>query len=190
MKNFAESCLDNHRDFRVLLQAMSRPGEIFQLEEGSPGRERTLLRLLDSLLDPQVGFALFEPEPQLEEKLRQQCGVRPAPIEEADFLIAPRGSSDGQLQRAKRGRLEFPDEGATLIFAIEDLCEAGDDSSPCLSGPGIKESIRPRIVGLDRRDLQALAEINQNYPLGIDAICVDRAGKLMCIPRSTRIQGV
>lgn len=189
MQTFNQSCLDNHQCYRVLLQAMSRPGKIFTLADAPIQREQALLRLIDTVLDQQVSFGLFDASPELEGQLQLLTGSRTAPLEGADFLLAPSGSSHGQLRTAKRGRLEFPDEGATVVFAVETLSEGNATTGLPLTGPGIKETIHPQIDGLDQRDLDALKEINSDYPLGIDCIFVDRAGQLLCIPRSTRIGG-
>ncbi len=184
-----QSCLDNHRCFRVLLQAMSRPGEVFNLPDAVADASEALLRLLAALLDQQSGYCLLEANPELEQQLQLRTGARPVSAEAADFLLAPAGSSHGQLRNAKPGRLEYPDEGATILYAVAELGAGCAASGLTLSGPGIKKRNHPRILGLDNRELGWLKEINSAYPLGVDAVFVDRAGRLLCIPRSTRIKG-
>lgn len=184
-----QSCLDNHHTFRLLLQAMSRPGLVFQLPEPSADARQAMLSLLASLLDPQVSYCLLEADPALEQQLQRLTGARAAAAPEADFLLAPGGSSHGQLPSAKRGRMEFPDQGATILFAVERLGQGCATTGLELSGPGIKERIYPEVLGLDGQDLAWLREINSAYPLGVDSIFVDGLGQLLCLPRSTRIRG-
>jgi alpha-D-ribose 1-methylphosphonate 5-triphosphate synthase subunit PhnH len=42
--------------------------------------------------------------------------------------------------------------------------------------------------GIPAPELQALSEVNADYPLGVDAFFVRPSGEVMAIPRSTRIQ--
>jgi alpha-D-ribose 1-methylphosphonate 5-triphosphate synthase subunit PhnH len=187
MRNFQRSCLDNHHCFRVLLQAMSRPGRIFQLPRFTGNAKDALLGVLGAILDPQVSYCLLDFDPDFENRLQIRTGARATKPENADFLLAPSGTSHGKLRRAKGGRLEYPDEGATVLFAVASLSEGTAETGLPLSGPGIKTSHFPRIEGLDVAELEQLKEVNREYPLGIDSIFVDRYGHLLCIPRSTRI---
>lgn len=181
--------LENHQNFRILLKAMSHPGTICSLPAAKDQRQ-ALLQLLDTILDQQAGFALFEEDPEFVAQIRSLTGSRVDSLQRADFLLALSGSSFDQLRSVKRGRLEFPDEGATVVFAVESLSEAQANDGLALSGPGIRQTVYRRIQGLDPRDLAALKEINSEFPLGIDAVFIDRTGQLFCIPRSTRIGGL
>ena len=189
MLNFHQNCLDNHQCFRLLLQAMSRPGKVFQLPKGVSGGKDALFGLLGAILDSQVSYCLLEFDPELENRLQICTGARAERVETADFLLAPNGTSHGKLHRAKRGRLEYPDEGATVLFSVHALSNVAAETALSLTGPGIRECISPQIEGLDTTELEQLKEINREYPLGIDSIFVDRQGRLMCIPRSTCIGG-
>lgn len=190
MLNSSQSCLDNHQGFRTLLQAMSRPGSIHSFPQAAGDRQQALLQLFDTVLDQQASFALLEEDPEFADRVRILTGSQQKAAEQADFLLAPQGSSRGQLKALKRGRLAFPDEGATVVFAVDSISSGDAASGLSLSGPGIKETSHPRIEGLDSEDLSQLQEINSEFPLGIDCIFVDRSGQIMCIPRSTKIGGI
>jgi alpha-D-ribose 1-methylphosphonate 5-triphosphate synthase subunit PhnH len=43
------------------------------------------------------------------------------------------------------------------------------------------------IDGLNSNDLELLFEINSDFPLGVDTLFVDEAGRIVAIPRSTRM---
>lgn len=181
------SCLDNHRCFRLLLQAMSRPGTLFQIPtSGEPGPS-PLLRLLDALIDQQSSCCLIDPDPQWQAQLHQHTGCSFCSADQADFLLALGGDSRGTLHQAKRGRRDFPDRSATIIYQVDKLAAGTPQSGIPLRGPGINGSIYPWIGGLAEAELTQLKSVNLEFPLGIDALFLDRAGQLIGVPRSTRI---
>jgi len=112
-------------------------------------------------------------------------GSGSADVPAADFLIFPQGASRGTLAAARRGTLEYPDSGATVIYLVEKLEETGGETA--LQGPGINGTVRPLISGLAEAELGLLHEANAEFPLGLDALFLDKHGRIMCIPRSTRI---
>lgn len=181
------SCLDNHRCFRRLLQAMSRPGTLFQLPAADTSGRSPLFRLLDAIIDQQCSCCLIDPDPEWQAQLQQQTGCSFAPLDQADFLLALDGTSRGTLQQAKRGRRDFPDQNATIIYRVDQLAEGTAQSGIQLRGPGINGSIYPSIEGLAETELKQLKSVNLEFPLGIDALFLDRTGQLIGLPRSTRI---
>lgn len=188
MSSFSQSCLDNHACFRVLLQAMSRPGTIYQLPAISQGDfESSLIRLLDTVLDQQSSCHLVQSDPALEQKIKDHTGTHFTAAESADFILALSGNSQGKVCTAKRGRLDFPDQGATMVFGVKHLESGSQKNGLRLSGPGVKDVIHPGIEGLDKQELVWLKEANSEFPLGVDSIFLDQSSQLMCIPRSTRI---
>ncbi len=188
MNNFSQSCLDNHECFRVLLKSMSRPGKIFQLPDTTEANfVTTVFRLLDTVLDQQVSCCLLCGNKELENQLKLRTGTHFTDAESADFLLALSGDSYGKSLTAKRGQLEFPNEGATILFGVNQLSNGTKTTGTRLSGPGIKNNIHPKIGGLAAQELIWIKEVNTEYPLGIDCIFIDLTGQLMCIPRSTRI---
>ena len=190
MNPLSNSCLDNHRCFRVLLQAMSRPGQIFKLADSTTDEfETSLLRLLDAVLDQQSTCHLIDDNPELQDKIKELTSTRFSTVEAADFILAQSGSSRGKTVLAKRGRLDFPDEGATILFGVDKLMDGGAAAGCKLTGPGIKNAIYPHIIGLNGDELSQLKAVNGEFPLGVDSIFLDHSGQVMCIPRSTRIGG-
>ncbi len=134
-----QSCLDNHDCFRVLLQAMSRPGTIFPLPETADrGLLPDALRVLDTVVDQQSSCCLLDADPGFAAQLQDLTHTMFKPADEADFLLAFSGHSRGRLLKAKRGRLAFPDQGATILFGVDSLSDGDRDSGVPLSGPGIK----------------------------------------------------
>ena len=55
-----------------------------------------------------------------------------------------------------------------------------------LEGPGIANTENVEIAGSEYW-MDARAEANKEYPLGVDMILIDRQSNIMCLPRTTII---
>jgi alpha-D-ribose 1-methylphosphonate 5-triphosphate synthase subunit PhnH len=178
----------DHATFRVVLQAMSHPGTSCQLpiQVSVTGEYTPLIQLLSCLMDNEVSFTIVGDDGgSLAADLSLRTGSAQVDIDKSDFVIATRGTTSGQLSRIKRGTLEYPDGGATLVYMVDEI--AGEGGEAVLSGPGVNGTVRPLLTGLAISELRGLREINIEYPLGVDAIFLDTNGRIACIPRSTRI---
>jgi len=192
-----EKNLITQKTFRTLLQAMSRPGRVYSL---SQELESGLILFIQTLLDHEVTFNVFgHQREEWEYRIIRATGSRTANIEDADFVIIPSGGSDGAILHAKRGSLEYPDTGATVIYSINSLSQippihpfakggVRGDLRITLKGPGINGEITPFIGGIKKDEFHYLKEINSEYPLGVDSIFIDAENRIMCIPRSTKIE--
>jgi len=180
--------IHQHAVFRVLLQAMSRPGQAFDLPEQTGDDPRRHLRaVVTALCDHESPCHLADDNEDMAFFLIHDTGCPHVPVEDAHFLVVPRGSSHGLIERLPRGTPDFPDRGATVIYQVLDF--AGEGPRPLLSGPGIAGSIRPTLAGLNPSELRGLAAINHDFPLGVDAFFVSWRGQVMGLPRSTIIGG-
>lgn len=190
------------KTFRTLLQAMSHPGRIYRLERKLEVRSQKSdkynlssvfcppFSVLQTLLDHEVAFNVFgHQREEWEYRIIRATGSRTANVEDADFVIIPSGGSDGAILHAKRGSLEYPDTGATVIYSVH-LLSARDNGGVgvTLKGPGINGEIKPFIGGIKKDEFHYLKEINSEYPLGVDSIFIDAENRLMCMPRSTKIE--
>jgi alpha-D-ribose 1-methylphosphonate 5-triphosphate synthase subunit PhnH len=181
------------RIFRVLLAALSRPGKVFQLPMPAPAPDlwSSLYLILETLLDPEVSYCLVkceEPE-QIPRNLFEGLNSPEDFLEKADFIVAPFGRTGGEIERAKRGRPDYPDQSATVLYRVHSFIDQGAASTTYrLQGPGIPGKVPlPAMEGFDYHDLDLLTRINQSYPLGIDTFFVCPRGCLMGLPRSTHI---
>lgn len=181
----------NQRNFRALLQAMSRPGTLGRLQ--IVDLPAPIWAVAHCLLDHEVScctLAAAHGAPQPTE-LAAATGARQVPLADADFVFVRVGDASAAIQSAKRGRLESPEEAATLVLEVNPRpATASERLRVRLSGPGIAEAdgIAPEMAGIGLAELRALARVNADYPLGVDAIFIGPAGELMCLPRSTRIR--
>jgi alpha-D-ribose 1-methylphosphonate 5-triphosphate synthase subunit PhnH len=107
----------------------------------------------------------------------------------ADFIIVTQGSSQGKILEAKRGTLEYPDQGATILYLVESLGQEGSGGLLAkLQSPGREAQIQARVRGLHGDEILWLRQVNQDFPLGVDCFLVDRSGRVMGIPRATRVE--
>ena len=177
----SERIIHDHHTFRIILQGMSHPGKIYSL----PGAHKTgLVDLLGCLMDNEVSFAVID-DREVEASLAQHTGSRPVPPKEADYIIVPHGTTGGMLAGLKRGSLEYPDTGATIIYLVEELGE--EKGGIVLSGPGVKSTISLHVKGIHESEFKYLQKMNSEFPLGIDALFLDKSGRIACIPRSSKI---
>lgn len=183
----------NQKSYRGLLQAVSRPGRIFRLEAlGEESPFAAAMAIGECLLDPEVSLCVIggSGAQTLRTALVGSTGVRTESIETADFVFVCGVQSQGGVCLAKRGRLEFPEEGATLVYCMESQpAEVSDRFRIRLTGPGItgQGGIAPEMHGVPVKEFQELVAVNADYPLGVDAFFVRPNGELMALPRSTRI---
>jgi alpha-D-ribose 1-methylphosphonate 5-triphosphate synthase subunit PhnH len=173
--------------YRDLLTVMSRPGTVRKLtEEISEISPHGLVAVAATLLDQEVSFAVLDDD-ELSIALRRKTDARPVEVAEANFVFVVSGSSGGQIADAQRGTHRYPDKGATILYQVEHLAEQNSESTVDLTGPGIADVNSPLIRGFDIGELELLVTINQDYPLGIDLIFLDRDNRVMALPRSTHI---
>ena len=175
---------DSQRVFRVLLQATAQPGKLFVFP---PCGENPVDAVARTLLDHEVTFCAVGADTRAtEERLSSVTGARAAPAPEADFALFF-GEHAGTIPTLKRGSLERPEEGATAIFAVERLSNAGPMTLG-LSGPGVPDRRRVGVEGLSPSWAGETVESRAGYPLGLDLYLVDGSGQVAGLPRSTRLR--
>jgi alpha-D-ribose 1-methylphosphonate 5-triphosphate synthase subunit PhnH len=181
--------LQDQRMFRVLLQAMAHPGRVYQAPF-SGNRSEVLISVLEALLDQEVSCCVLSPEREIyEQKIHAVTHCKSTGPGEADFIVVPSGNSGGGILEAKRGTLEYPDQGATAVYGVDSLNTTGNGTPQfALLGPGIKNRICIVMKGFPCDELLRIRQLNAEFPLGVDCIFIDRAGNLLCIPRSVQIQ--
>ncbi len=179
---FAEAGVGAARAFRVLLEAMARPGTIRRLAGAappaplSPAAGAVLLTLADAATP--VFLAGAHDTPAVRRWIGFHCGATmPCDPAAAAFAL---GTWEAllPLDRFARGTPEYPDRSATLIVELPRLLAAGAR----LAGPGIRREAR-----LNLPDPAALATNAAAFPLGLDFLfCAGDA--VAALPRSTRVE--
>lgn len=195
-----DEVVDSQRSFKTLMDAMSRPGQLYRLQEHhfSKAPENfnpNILTVLKTLGDNNITFSSCNLKDETVQRyIEVNTGVIPAEVNEADYILFDGGKFDGNICSAKAGSLEFPENSATVIFAVKRiLCGQykGNDMDRIelhMKGPGIKDVNIVTIIGLDKKFVQGTIEMNSVYPLGIDLIFVDEEGSIICMPRTAKAE--
>lgn len=184
--------------FRVVLDALANPGTV------QPGivHPRLLpepafanpyaVSLLLTLLDHEVSLHVA-PGPDAATVAdflarRTRVALTDAGLPDlAAFVTAQAESIDNGLpERLRRGSLEYPDDGATLVVDVPSLDQGETGSLELtLTGPGIASVRRLRLSGLSPAFFQSRNRAVAQYPMGIDLLLIDRAGRVVGLPRTT-----
>lgn len=186
--------------YRILLQAMARPGTVGSIREQADqlplpaSADRTGLAIALTLLDGTIRFASrLKSEEALVTSIRGQTMSRPVDPAGADYVFADGDLGEAEIRtiagQLRRGTLPEPELGATLIVRVEELSEASIDQAMWIAaGPGIKEKVGFDTAGLSTVWFAERERLNAEYPLGIDLIAYDRHGHILALPRTTKIK--
>ncbi len=184
--------------FRVLLDAMARPGTLHHLPAADPDapvpHTGPLAAIAQTLLDHEVSFAVV-PRPgdtsdddgdRFAAYLTLVTGSHAVAPIDADYIFALGALPAGLPATLRTGVPAYPDESATMI-ALVPAFAAQIGVTVTLAGPGVAPGTRITVPGLTPADLASLAAANAEPPLGVDLILIDPAGTVVCLPRSTRL---
>ena len=177
------------RAFRIILNAMARPGKVFTLpsliEQSGPAYATTLTVLLalgDHLTSIYLAKAFSTAE--IEKLLRFHTASQLLEDRaQADFAILNAADAEMALDAWKRGNPEYPDQSATLLIQTTSLT-LGQEVQ--FSGPGIQSPIAVHIADINPSFWKARAAANATFPLGVDMIFITPQEILGC-PRSTHV---
>ena len=195
-----DEIFDAQEHYRLVLDSMARPGKINVMPQ---------LELTQPLGIPAagalVGFALLNSDvsycvegsmaEEVSRYLLINTSARPVAKEEADFIFLDGSVPAEVLSGLKVGTLPYPEGGATVIVAVEQLAgegeqlaAAGEGVQLLLKGPGVAGEKKLCVNGPGVPFFETLAAINGEFPLGIDLILTDRRQQVACIPRSTKVR--
>jgi alpha-D-ribose 1-methylphosphonate 5-triphosphate synthase subunit PhnH len=184
---------DTQATFQVLLAALAGPGTVVKLPVAARGGPVNpwLAAVLITLLDAELSLAVepFDGSVELERFVRERTRAAVAPAREADFVVAPAARCEpGLCRRLRRGSAEWPDESASLILLVESLDQTRAGGPELLfGGPGVAPGRALRLGELSPALPAARADACADYPRGIDLYLLDRAGRLVALPRATTI---
>lgn len=186
---FNDPQLDAQRVFRQLLQAMSRPGHIIQIER-LPEAPAPLNGAAAAL-----ALTLFDLDTPiwLSEDLRAGTGDyiafhTGAPLVEeigaAGFVLVADGNALPDLAQVAAGDAEYPERSATLIVQVTKLQVAPGHR---LRGPGVLGHVDIAVEGLGAAFWDAWQANQKRFPLGFDAVLV-AGDTVLGLPRTVTIE--
>jgi alpha-D-ribose 1-methylphosphonate 5-triphosphate synthase subunit PhnH len=182
---------DSQRHFRILLDTMARPGKIGTLNGVSldppEGIHTASVLVAFALLNVDVGFSAAGRANAVSEYLTVNTASQTVAPEEADFLFLAGTGGRRAAEPARVGSLRYPDTGATLVVDVASIRERPepDHARLSLSGPGVDGETTVYVSGLDPDLVEAIAEKNEEFPLGVDTILADPDDRVVCLPRTT-----
>lgn len=176
--------------FRSLMEAMSRPGSIVEVDGPcevpaplSPVMASVALTLCD--YETSIGLVGELRSDAVAGYLRFHTS---APVvddlTEAAFVFLPNVSALPDLGTMRPGTASYPDKSATIVI---DAGSFGTGLDVDLSGPGIETHVCFSATGLDAPFWRHAQANHERYPLGLDIIfCGPNA--IAALPRSTKIE--
>ena len=187
---FADPVFDAQITFRVLLDAMARPGTVADIAVElalpapfSPAAAAVALTLFDH--DTPVWLDQAAASSDALNFLAFHCGSPRAsmPFDAAFALIADPVAMPS-LDRFACGTDAYPDGSTTLVL---DLPSLHDGAKVTLTGPGIAEHAAIAPAGLPEEFWDWMTVNRSIFPLGVDIVLA--CGRTVsCLPRTTRIE--
>lgn len=180
LAGFANPSLESADAFRVLMNALARPGRIYDLNgPDAPGivhsTAATLLTLLDDTTRLYLAPSFDTPELRQWLAFHVRCPV--VSSDQADFAL---GHFDDLLPLSQyaKGSDTYPDRGCTLLVEVDGL----ENSGATLSGPGIAETHQLNVPYSDQWH-----EARGPFPQGLDCYFLADQ-KIAGLPRSTKLE--
>ncbi|WP_052813326.1 phosphonate C-P lyase system protein PhnH [Desulfonatronum thioautotrophicum] len=189
---FSSPVHDAQATFRVLLEAMARPGKRLSLpirpdvSHGLPEEAMSVLLTLADF-DTPVWLSEYSRNTEIKDFLRFHCGcpVASHPYE-ARFGLLPAEVQPELLAKFNPGASEYPDRSATIVVVTDSL-ETGNGA--VIQGPGVQGHAIIRVAGSLPRFWEFVAANNAKFPQGVDFIFVGN-GDVACLPRSVMLKEV
>jgi len=188
---FAEPVLAAQATFRIVMDAMARPGTVRQLAGiAAPAPlSGTAAALALTVLDYETPFWLDAPLAAASEVARFiafHTGARfTADPAAAAFAFVADPVAAPPLANFAQGSLEYPDRSTTLVLQVAGFSEG---HSMVLRGPGIAGARRRAAAPLPTDFVAQLADNRARFPRGVD-ILLASADRVTGLPRSLHVAG-
>jgi alpha-D-ribose 1-methylphosphonate 5-triphosphate synthase subunit PhnH len=182
LPGFADPVGEAQACFRATLDAMARPGQIYQVHGPAappplaPATAAVLLTLLDHDTPTWFDARCAAVAPWL----AFHCGVTPVEAAAARFLLALELPT---LAGLEAGSDAAPEESATVILQISAL---GTGPTFRLAGPGLPRPVGFAAAGLPEDFVAQWQANHARYPRGVDLILC-AGDRLAALPRSVAI---
>ncbi|HEX3983012.1 MAG TPA: phosphonate C-P lyase system protein PhnH [Acidisoma sp.] len=180
---FIDPVMEAQACFRVVLRAMSRPGQVIRLDGGvaAPPLEPATASVLLTLVDAEVSLWLDDSLASSWDWLAFHAGVvRAVEPGAAAFLCA---TTLPPLSVAFAGTDDAPETGATIILQVPSLSHGRPIT---LYGPGLEAPMVIAPTGLPDDFITQWEQNHRLFPRGVDLLLCSGAS-FCALPRSVRI---
>jgi alpha-D-ribose 1-methylphosphonate 5-triphosphate synthase subunit PhnH len=185
LPGFAEPVADAQATFRAVLDAMARPGTLYQAGQSltpPPPLDRATAAVLLALVDNETPLWADPVAAEACDWLAFHCGAEfTQDAGQAEFALA---FSLPDLTLFSAGSHEAPEHSATLIVQLPEL---GRGSRYRLSGPGLRGSAVLAATGLPPNFVEVWQCNHALFPCGIDIVLCSGT-HLTALPRSVSIE--
>lgn len=192
---------DSQYVFRNILDAMAKPAVVRDIGDISTklfsveGFTKTAAAIALTLLDEYAKFAVvYEHKESVERYIKWNTRAPIADIPHADYIFVGKSVNESEImgifEEVRKGNLVQPDDSATLIIEVDKIAEGQWDGalSIRLKGPGIERENICSIKGLSPLWLVKRNEAVSEFPMGVDMVIVSEDGRLMALPRTTKVE--
>lgn len=183
---------DCQESFRLMLRALSNPGEIVSLKEPAEKLEEenaVFITVALTLLDKETTFCVVD-NATISEKITQVTYAKNVDKKIANFLFVTKICQDGQMEEIMSGihpgTLAEPHTNCVLVIGIEHFPETDTCS---LKGPGVQGSRRVCLPDEAMQWVKQRDKMEFEYPTGIDMYFAASNGELLAIPRKVKMEG-
>ena len=188
LPGFNDLVHDSQSTFRILLNALSRPGTINQVtaQLTTPsGLNIACAAACLTLLDLETRVWL---QPELNEEVKNwlsfHTGCRfTKDTNQADFAVIWDINNMPNLSQFKQGTPVYPENSSTLLIIVGKISESPRQQMPILTGAGINKQITMPI-NLSDKFWQQWQQNYDSYPLGLD-IYFFSENKVIGLPRTS-----
>jgi len=160
--------------FRGLMHGFSYPGRVVQT-----GQEQPIQSVLATLVDN--GLPLADTDGLLDQLFLQRLGCHLTHPEEAAFIVC--SGTKAPTFTPCIGSLESPEKGATVLIAVASF---RNGTSYQLRGPGVQDTQKFNVEGLDSAWIKAHQLWRTHYPMGVDLLLVSE-DSWIALPRTLTI---
>ena len=189
LSGFQDLIHDSQSTFKVLLDALSRPGSVNEItaqltppSKLNVGCAAACLTLFD--LETKVWL-----QPELGEEVKNwllfHTGCRFAEnTSQADFAVIWDLNNMPDLSQFKQGTPVYPEDSTTLLIMVETFYETSLQQQT-LTGAGIDEQIT-MLINLPNTFWQQWQQNHNSYPLGVD-IYIFSNNEVIGLPRTSQV---
>ena len=185
-KHSFDLVFDSQNIYRLILNAMSNPGEVVSILKYADklyGDFPAFLSVAMTLLDNEVCFHVCGSD-SLTDEISSLTHAHPDEIEAADFIfVCDIYHLEFAIKNSKSGTLTDPHKSALII--IQNDSERSLHTT--LSGPGIDLQSEHLLTVTAKDAIMIRDSLNHECPQGIDFLFISSLGEMFAIPRLVKV---